>query len=363
MRHDSPFLALNQSNYHHSTPSDFACTNVRKALTLLHPKNRSEMNEKMKIVVLDGFAGNPGDLSWAPLEALGQCTVYDRTAPQQVIARAADAQIILTNKVVMSRDVIEALPHLKYIGVIATGYNIIDLDAAREHGVVVTNVPAYSTRSVAQIVFAHLLDITNSVQHYTAEAHRGAWSECQDFTYINTPVMELDGKVMGIVGLGNIGKAVAQIALAFGMKVLAYTSKAQEQLPEGIKKADMDTLFANSDVVSLHCPLNASTKGLVNAERLAQMKRGAILINTARGPLVDEEALAEALANGHLMGAGVDVLTQEPPLATNPLLAQPGCHITPHIGWASDEARVRLMNILIANVKAFIDGTPQNVVS
>lgn len=184
------------------------------------------MNEKMKIVVLDGFAGNPGDLSWAPLEALGQCTVYDRTAPQQVIARAADAQIILTNKVVMSRDVIEALPHLKYIGVIATGYNIIDLDAARERGVVVTNVPAYSTRSVAQIVFAHLLDITNSVQHYTAEAHRGAWSECQDFTYINTPVMELDGKVMGIVGLGNIGKAVAQIALAFGMKVLAYTSKA-----------------------------------------------------------------------------------------------------------------------------------------
>ena len=321
------------------------------------------MNEKMKIVVLDGFAGNPGDLSWAPLEALGQCTVYDRTAPQQVIARAADAQIILTNKVVMSRDVIEALPHLKYIGVIATGYNTIDLDAAREHGVVVTNVPAYSTHSVAQIVFAHLLDITNSVQHYTAEAHRGAWSECQDFTYINTPVMELDGKVMGIVGLGNIGKAVAQIALAFGMKVLAYTSKAQEQLPEGIKKADMDTLFANSDVVSLHCPLNASTKSLVNADRLAQMKRGAILINTARGPLVDEEALAEALASGHLMGAGVDVLTQEPPLATNPLLAQPGCHITPHIGWASDEARVRLMNILIANVKAFIDGAPQNVVS
>ncbi len=317
----------------------------------------------MKIVVLDGFAGNPGDLSWGPLEALGHCTVYDRTAPSQVVERAADAQILLTNKVEIDRATIEALPHLKYIGVIATGYNIIDIGAAREHGVVVTNVPAYSTRSVAQIVFAHLLDITNSVQHYTREAHGGVWSKCKDFTYINTPVVELDGKVMGIVGLGHIGMAVAQIAIAFGMKVIAYTSKPQESLPQGILKADMDTLFSSSDVLTLHCPLNASTKGLVNAKRLAQMKNGSILINTARGPLVDEDALAEALASGHLMGAGVDVLSQEPPLPTNPLLAQPTCHFTPHIGWASEEARGRLMKILVDNVKAFIEGTPQNVVS
>lgn len=321
------------------------------------------MNENINIVVLDGFAGNPGDLSWAPLEALGQCTIYDRTTPEQVLERAADAQIILTNKVVMDRATIEALPSLKYIGVIATGFNIIDLDAAREHGVVVTNVPAYSTRSVAQIVFAHLLDITNSVLHYTQEAHAGAWSKSKDFTYFNTPVMELDGKTMGIVGLGSIGGAVAQIALAMGMKVMAFTSKPQESLPAGIVKADMDTLFGASDVVSLHCPLTADTKGLVDAKRLAQMKHGAILINTARGPLVDEAALAEALASGHLMGAGLDVLTQEPPAATNPLLSQPNCHITPHIGWASGEARVRLMDILVANVKAFIEGAPQNVVN
>lgn len=321
------------------------------------------MEQKWNIVVLDGYAGNPGDLSWAPLEALGHCTVYDRTAPQQVAERAANAQIVLTNKVVMDRTVIEALPHLKYIGVIATGFNIIDLDAAREHGVVVTNVPAYSTQAVAQMVFAHLLDITNSVQHYTQEAHAGVWSRSKDFTYFNTPVMELDGKVMGIVGLGNIGMAVARIALAFGMKVTAFTSKAQEQLPEGVTKADLDTLFACSDVVSLHCPLNAQTRGLVDAARLAKMKRGAILINTARGPLVDEAALAEALASHHLMGAGVDVLTQEPPVPSCPLLAQPNCHITPHLGWASGEARVRLMNVLVANVAAFLHGNPQNVVS
>ena len=321
------------------------------------------MDNGMKIVVLDGYAGNPGDLSWAPLQALGECTLYDRTAPHQVIERAADAQAIITNKVVMDAATIAALPKLKYIGVMATGYNIVDLNAAREHGVVVTNVPAYSTASVAQIVFAHLLDITNSVQHYTQEAHRGVWSGSADFTYFNTPVVELDGKVMGIVGLGNIGKAVAKIALAFGMQVLAYTSKPQESLPVGITKADLDTVFAQSDVVSLHCPLTDATRGLVDARRLAQMKRGAILINTARGPLVDETALANALASGHLLGAGLDVLTTEPPKADNPLLSQPRCHITPHIGWASNEARVRLMNVLIANVKAFVEGRPQNVVS
>ncbi|MDO4511303.1 MAG: D-2-hydroxyacid dehydrogenase [Bacteroidales bacterium] len=317
----------------------------------------------MKIVVLDGYAGNPGDLSWAPLEALGECTVYDRTAPDEVTARAAGAQIVLTNKVVMDRATIEALPSLRYIGVMATGYNIVDLDAARHHGVVVTNVPAYSTTSVAQMVFAHLLDITNSVQHYTREAHQGQWCKSRDFTYLNTPVIELCGKTMGIVGMGSIGAAVAKIALALGMNVLAHTSKPQEALPEGITKADLDTVFSTSDVISLHCPLTADTRGMVNAQRLAQMKRGAILINTARGPLVDEAALAEALASGHLLGAGLDVLSVETQLPSNPLLSQPTCHITPHLGWASTEARQRLMNTLVANVAAYLKGTPQNVVN
>ena len=307
------------------------------------------INNDLNMVVLDGYAGNPGDMSWDALEALCHCTIYERTAADQVLARAAEADMILTNKVVIDRDTIAALGRLKYIGVMATGYNIVDVAAAREHGVVVTNVPAYSTHSVAQIVFAHIFDITNSVQHYTREAHAGVWSRNPDFTYYNTPVVELYGKVMGIVALG--------------MKVLAHTSKAQSQLPEGITKADIDTVFRQSDVLSLHCPLTAETRGLVNAQRLSQMKQDAILINTARGPLVDEAALAEALACGKLMGAGLDVLTQEPPLPDNPLLKQPRCRITPHIGWASQEARIRLMHTIISNVKAFVEGKPQNVVS
>lgn len=321
------------------------------------------INNALNMVVLDGYAGNPGDMSWDALEALCHCIIYDRTAADQVLARAAEADMILTNKVVIDRDTIAVLGRLKYIGVMATGYNIVDVAAAREHGVVVTNVPAYSTHSVAQIVFAHIFDITNSVQHYTREAHAGVWSRKPDFTYYNTPVVELYGKVMGIVGLGNIGMAVAKIALALGMKVLAHTSKAQSQLLEGIIKADIDTVFRQSDVLSLHCPLTAETRGLVNAQRLSQMKQDAILINTARGPLVDEAALAEALACGKLMGAGLDVLTQEPPLPDNPLLKQPRCRITPHIGWASKEARIRLMHTIISNVKAFLEGKPQNVVS
>ena len=319
--------------------------------------------EKKKIVVLDGYAGNPGDLSWDALKAITDCTVYDRTAASEVTVRAADADMVLTNKVVFTREVIEALPKLKYIGVIATGFNIIDLDAARQHGITVTNVPAYSSNSVAQLVMAFVLEITNSVQHYTQEAREGVWSRCADFTYLNTPVIELDGNVMGIVGLGNIGQRVAQMAQAFGMKVQAFTSKPQEALPEGITKVDMDTLFATSDVVSLHCPLNAQTNGLVNASRLAQMKKDAILVNTARGPLVDEVALAEALKAGHLLGAGIDVMAQEPPAADNPLLTAPRCRITPHIGWASKEARTRLMDVVVANVAAYLAGTPQNVVS
>ncbi len=317
----------------------------------------------MKIVVLDAYAGNPGDLSWDGMRKLGDCAIYDRTAPGDVVARAQGAEIVLTNKVVIDRKVIEALPRLKYIGVIATGYNVVDVAAASERGIVVTNVPAYSTNSVAQLVFAHLLNICDQVEHYTQEVHQGAWSRSADFTYINTPIIELAGKTMGIVGLGHIGQAVARIALALGMHVQAFTSKAQEALPQGITKADLDTLFATSDVVTLHCPLTDSTRGMVDARRLGLMKSTAILINTARGQLIDDMALAQALKSGKLLAAGIDVMSQEPPAATNPLLGLDNCYFTPHIGWASKEARVRLIDVITRNVAAFLKGSPINVVN
>ena len=318
----------------------------------------------MKITVLDGYAGNPGDLSWASLEALGECTILPRIEAGRVLEHAAKADIVLTNKVQFPREVIEKLPNLKYIGVIATGYNIVDIEAAREHGIVVTNVPAYSTMSVAQMAFAHLLNIAYRVQHYTDEAHEGVWSRCPDYSYSNTPLIELADKTMGIVGLGNIGSAVARSAQSFGMKVLAFTSKAAEQLPEGVAKAaDLDDLFRRSDVVSLHCPLTDETRGMVNARRLALMKPSGILINTSRGPLVVEEDLADALNNGRLFAAGVDVLQQEPPSADNVLLHARNCYFTPHIAWATYEARERLMDVVVGNVKAFIEGHPVNDVT
>lgn len=318
----------------------------------------------MKIVVLDGWANNPGDLSWEPLERLGDCIIYDRTSPDEVIERSREAEVVLTNKVTFTRETIAQLPRLRYIGVIATGYNIVDVDAARERGVIVTNVPAYSTNSVAQIVFAHLLNITTHADHYSRSVRSGRWSECRDFSYTDRPITEIAGKTIGIVGLGSIGMAVARIARAMEMKVVAYTSKSAEALPVGIEKAkDLDEVFSRGDVVSLHCPLTAETRGMVDARRLSLMKRTAILINTARGPLVDETELAAALRNGLIAAAAVDVMCQEPPERDNPLLKAPHCFFTPHIGWASVEARHRLMDILVENVARYIAGEPMNVVN
>lgn len=317
----------------------------------------------MKITILDGYGMNPGDMSWEPLEQLGELTVYDRTAPSEILGRAAGSEALLTNKTVLTGEILRALPGLRYVGVLATGYNVVDIDTARQLGIVVTNIPAYSTDSVVQMVFAHLLAITNRVEHYTAENRRGRWSDNPDFCYWDSPLHELSGKTFGIVGLGNIGMAVSRVALAFGMKVKAYTSKSPDKLPEGVAKADLDELFSTSDVVSLHCPLTESTRHLVNAARLAQMKPSAILINTGRGPLVDEEALAEALGSGRIHAAGLDVLTSEPPSADNPLLKAPNCFITPHLGWATKEARERLLDIATDNLRGFIAGDIRNNVA
>ena len=314
----------------------------------------------MKIVVLDGYTANPGDLSWKNLEALGALTVYERTQPTETVARAADAEIVLTNKVIVSKEVMAQLPKLKYIGVLATGYNVVDIQEAHERGIIVTNVPAYSTESVAQMVFAHLLTVTNRTEHYAIQNRRGRWTENPDFCYWDFPHMELAGKTFGIVGLGNIGQRVAQIALAFGMKVKALSSKTS--LPAGIEKASLEELLATSDVLSLHCPLTENTRHLINADTLRQMKSTAILINTGRGPLIDDQAVAEALADGRLAAFCADVLTEEPPKADNPLLKQPNAFFTPHIAWASKEARIRLLQVATDNVWVFIGGKPVNVV-
>lgn len=317
----------------------------------------------MKIVVLDGFAANPNDLSWEDMHALGQLVVFDRTAPDQVLERSADADALLTNKVVLSAETLVKLPKLKYIGVLATGYNVVDTVAARRQGIVVTNIPAYSTDSVAQLTFAHILNITNSVAHYADQNRQGRWSASPDFVYWDTPLIELSGKTLGIVGLGNIGMKVATIARTFGMDVFAYTSKNSTDLPIGIQKTTLDGLLAVSDVLSLHCPLNEQTHHLINAETLKKMKRGAILINTGRGPLVDEQAVADALNDGQLLAYGTDVMTQEPPTADNPLLKCQNAYLTPHIAWATYEARQRLMLIATTNLQAFIEGKPVNVVN
>ena len=316
----------------------------------------------MKIVILDGYTANPGDLSWKELEKMGSLTVYERTRPEETVARAADADIVLTNKVIISREVIAQLPCLKYIGVLATGYNVVDIQAAHERGIVVTNVPAYSTESVAQMVFAHLLNATNRTDYYATQNRELRWTENQDFCYWDFPHMELAEKTFGIVGLGNIGQRVAEIALAFGMKVKAVTSKPAVALPTGIGKADLEELLATSDVVSLHCPLTNRTRHMINPQTLQLMKPSAILINTGRGPLVDDQAVATALAEGRLSAFCADVLTEEPPKADNPLLKQPNAFITPHIAWATNEARTRLLQVVISNVKAFLDGKPQNIV-
>ena len=310
----------------------------------------------MKIVVLDGYALNPGDLSWTGMEALGELTVYERTSPSEVLERSAVAEVLITNKTVITAEHMAALPQLKYIGVLATGYNVVDIDEARNRGIVVTNIPAYSTASVAQMVFAHVLNITQRVGYYATENANGRWTNSVDFCYWDTDLVELDGKKMGIVGLGNIGRATARIAQAFGMEVLVVTSKEQSALPEGMKKVTLDELFAQSDVVSLHCPLTPDTKEMVNAARLQTMKPSAILINTGRGPLVNEQDLADALNGGRIAAAGLDVLSVEPSVTGNPLLGARNCFITPHIAWATKEARIRLMDIAVNNLKSYQKG-------
>lgn len=312
----------------------------------------------MKICILDGYSLNPGDLDWSPVERLGDVTLFDRTPADKIVERAADADIVLTNKVPFSADTLRQLPRLRFICVLATGYNIIDTEAAARQGVVVANIPAYSTMSVAQMAFAHILNITNHVASYAREVADGKWTNCPDFCFWDSALTELAGKTMGIVGLGNTGMSTARIAVAMGMKVVAMTSKSADTLPEGITPAPLDDVLASADVVSLHCPLTPSTRHLINAASIAKMKPSAILINTGRGPLVDEQAVADALNGGRLAAFGADVLSQEPPRGDNPLLSARNCFLTPHIAWVTLEARTRLMSTATENVRQFVAGEP-----
>lgn len=317
----------------------------------------------MKIVILDGYSVNPGDLSWEELEACGELTVYNRTNTEDILKRTKNADAILTNKVVISSEIIDKLPNLKYIGVLATGYNVVDIEAAKKRGITVTNVPAYSTNSVVQMTFAHILNLTNRVAHYAHENRKGKWSASPDFCYWDTNLGEIAGKTLGVVGLGNIGYKVACIARDFGMDVFACTSKNSADLPDGIQKVTFNGLLGISDILTLHCPLTPQTKEMINKDTLSQMKRGALLINTGRGALVNDKDVAQALCEGQLGGYGADVMTQEPPKPDNPLLSAPNAYLTPHIAWATLEARKRLVSIASANVAAFVQGSPKNVVS
>lgn len=317
----------------------------------------------MNIVVLDGHTLNPGDLTWDELTELGPCEIFDRTPPGEVAARAANAEIVITNKAIVHRPQIEAMPKLKYIGVTATGYNVVDIEAAKERGIVVSNVPLYGTRSVAQHTFALLLELTQHVGHHAQTVREGRWAGSVDWCYWDKPLIELDGLTMGIVGYGRIGQATARLAEAFGMKIITVPSHSGRRHESNLAVVDLDYLFSESDVVSLHCPLTPETKHLVNAERLARMKPTAFLLNTSRGPLIDEAALADALNSGRIAAAALDVLSMEPPPADNPLLTAKNCLITPHNAWAMRAARARLMKTSVDNVRAFLAGTPQNVVS
>lgn len=318
---------------------------------------------RMKIVVLDGYTLNPGDLSWKALEALGDCSVYDRLAPEEVIPRAIDAEVILTNKTVLSAETIGSLAKLQYIGVLATGYNIVDVEAAGKCGIPVSNVPTYGTESVAQMVFAHLLNLTQNVAYHAQTVKEGRWNKCPDFCYWDTPLIELQGLTMGIIGFGRIGRATARLAHAFGMKVIAYDVASPSKIPEGYEMVKLYDIFRKADVISLHCPLTTETENLINAERLALMKPTAFLINTSRGPLVDEQALTDALNNERLAGVGLDVLSVEPATEHNPLTTAKNCFITPHIAWATKAARKRLLQVAVDNVVAYLAGKPKNVVS
>lgn len=318
----------------------------------------------MKIVVLDGHTLNPGDLSWDRLDALGDLTVHEHSTADQVVERAAGADVLLTNKTPVGREQIEQLPDLRYIGVLATGYNIVDVVAAREREIPVTNVPTYGTMSVAQMVFAHILHFTQNVGHHAKTVQEGRWAANRDFCYWDTPLVELGELIMGIVGFGRIGRRVSELAHAFGMEVVTYTRDGEPPIAaDHVRVVELDELFQTSDIISLHCPLTPSTEGIVNAERLAQMKSSALLVNTSRGPLIDEAALLAALQEGRIAGAGLDVLAVEPPSADHPLYHAPNCHITPHIAWATGAARTRLLSTVIDNVAAYAQGKLQNVVN
>ena len=317
----------------------------------------------MKIVILDAHAANPGDVGWAPFEKIASCEIYPRTPVTETVARCAGAPVVITNKAPMTRKIIAELPDLRYIGVIATGFNIVDTVAAREHGVTVTNVPGYSTPAVAQHVFALMLELTNHAGAFSQSARGGRWQNCPDFCYWDHPIFELAGRTLGVIGYGEIGAAVARIALAFGMRVLAAKRHWTNPPPAGVEAADTDTIFREADIVSLHCPLTDATQHLVNPRTLGMMKKSALLINTGRGPLIDEPALAAALNAGTIAGAAVDVLGVEPPAGGNPLLMANNCLVTPHVAWASHEARKRLIEACAANVTAFLAGQPANVVN
>ena len=318
----------------------------------------------MKIVVLDGYALNPGDLSWSDLEKLGNLTVYDRTPPDLVVDRATGAEAVFTNKVALDKSILSKLPSLKYIGVFATGYNIVNVEYARKKGIMVTNVPGYSSASVVQLTFALLLEFCHRAQHHSDSVYKGDWATSKDFSYWNSPLIELAGKTMGIIGFGSIGAKIADVAVAFGMNVLATSRTVTDQSRrKNFKWVSMDELLSQADVVSLHCPLLPETKEIINEVTLAKMKQSAFFINTSRGPLVDERALANALNNGLIAGAGLDVLSSEPPEADNPLFKAKNCIITPHIAWATIEARTRLMNLAVRNFSSFMMGAAENVVN
>ena len=318
----------------------------------------------MKFVVLDSYALNPGDLSWEWLENLGECEIYDRTPADKILERCMGADVVITNKTPITKDTLSKLSNLKYIALESTGYNVVDCEYAKEIGVPVSNIPSYSTNAVAQLTFSLILEITNAVGIHSESVRNGDWANCPDFCYWKTPLTELCGKTLGIVGFGQIGQAVADIAEAFKMKIQAVSGHETDQSHrKNFSWVDMDTLAKTSDIISFHCPLTEKTTGLVNKEFISKCKDGAIIINTSRGPVVDDQALADALNNGKLRGAGLDVLTVEPPKADNPLLSAKNCFITPHIAWAGFETRERLMNILEENVKAYLNGNPQNVVN
>ena len=316
----------------------------------------------MKIVILDAYAANPGDLSWDEFAALGELTVYDRTAQEDAAARIGDAEVVFINKVRLTDEIFAACPNLKLVSILATGYNIVDLAAARRRGITVCNVPGYSTRAVVQMTFALLLEICQQVGLHSGAVHTGRWQTCPDFCFWDRPLIELDGKTMGIVGYGAIGSAVGTVAQALGMKLLV-TARHEKPVPEGARFVSLPELLAQSDVVSLHCPQTAENARMIDAGALAQMKDGAILINTARGGLLDEQAVADALRSGKLLAAGMDVVSAEPIRADNPLLTAPNCFLTPHIAWAPLETRRRLQAISAENLRAFLAGKPQNVVN